>query len=416
MAASPASVVLVEDSVSYAGLVAHLLAQAMPEGVEVRQHERLAPALDDLRERPADCVLLDLGLPDAEGLDGLRALQDAGISAPVVVLSGHDDDDLALAAIQAGAQDYLVKGREHPPDAFLRAIRFAIERRRAQERAEDRLRAREDRWRTLTHLAPVGILETDPDGRCIFLNDRAAELVGRAPEAVLGDGWRDAIDPAERAGFDAAWAAAAATAEGELAVEVRFAAGRWVHVTAVQQRDPWDRPAGWLATLVDVTPARQARDDLRDLASTDPLTGLGNRRLWDERVSVELARAARSGRPVCVAALDLDHFKAYNDRHGHQAGDRLLSDTAAAWRRELRVSDLLVRLGGDEFAVLLPDCDVGGARAMAERLRDVTPTPIGCSAGVVCHAAGEEPAALLARADAALYAAKAAGRGRIADG
>ena len=132
-----ASVVLVEDSVPYARLVELILADAVPGGVEVRHHDTVAAARADLRERGADCILLDFGLPDANGLEALTLVLEVAGGAPVIVLSGHDDMELATAAIRAGAQDYLVKGQERPSALFLRAIRFAIERRRHQERNED---------------------------------------------------------------------------------------------------------------------------------------------------------------------------------------------------------------------------------------------------------------------------------------
>jgi Diguanylate cyclase, GGDEF domain/CHASE domain len=95
--------------------------------------------------------------------------------------------------------------------------------------------------------------------------------------------------------------------------------------------------------------------EVRRLARTDSLTGVPNRRAWDEELPRELARAARSGQPVCVALLDLDHFKQYNDRHGHQAGDRFLKEAAAAWQAVVRRTDVVARYGGEEFAILLPD-------------------------------------------------------------
>lgn len=411
MAVPAASVVLVEDAIPYARLVELILADAVPGGVEVRHHERVGTAVEDLRERGADCVLLDLGLPDANGLEAVSWVLNAAGGAPVVVLSGHDDDELAVAAIRAGAQDYLVKGQESPPSRFVRAIRVAIERRRAQERNEDLLRAKEDRWRTLTHLAPVGILEIDEAGRCVFANDWVAEITGQDVGELLGDGWREGFGPDATAAF-------ADVTRDDFSLEVGFGA-RWAHVTGSLLRDPWDGPAGWLATLVDVTAAREARDQLRDLARTDPLTGLANRRLWDERLALELSRAERYGGPLCVAAIDLDRFKPYNDTFGHQAGDTLLREATGAWRGVLRGSDLLSRLGGDEFAVLLPDCDLDCARGIVERLQGATPgggDGVGTSAGLAAWRPGEDAAAVVARADAALYAAKNAGRGGISVG
>ena len=147
------------------------------------------------------------------------------------------------------------------------------------------------------------------------------------------------------------------------------------------------------------------------LARTDALTGVANRRAWDDELPRELARATRSGEPLCVALLDLDHFKAYNDQHGHQAGDRLLKAAAAAWQGRLRKSDLLARYGGEEFALLLPDCGLASGMEIAERLRTAQPE-VTCSLGVAAWDGQEEAAGLVARADRALYAAKEAGRDR----
>jgi diguanylate cyclase (GGDEF)-like protein len=147
------------------------------------------------------------------------------------------------------------------------------------------------------------------------------------------------------------------------------------------------------------------------LARTDALTGVANRRAWDDELPVELARATRYRQPLTAALLDLDHFKAYNDRHGHQAGDRLLKAAAAAWQAKLRKTDLLARYGGEEFAVLLPDCGLGDAMEIAERLRTAQPEGT-CSIGVAAWDGQESAAELIARADLALYAAKAGGRDR----
>jgi diguanylate cyclase (GGDEF)-like protein len=146
-------------------------------------------------------------------------------------------------------------------------------------------------------------------------------------------------------------------------------------------------------------------------ARTDELTALPNRRAWDEAVLREIARAERTGEPLCVALLDLDHFKAFNDTYGHPAGDAHLRRTAAAWRRELRAIDVLARYGGEEFGVLLPACEPAMAREVIDRVRFATPNGETASAGVVLYDGEESPDALLARADAALYRAKHAGRG-----
>jgi diguanylate cyclase (GGDEF)-like protein len=152
---------------------------------------------------------------------------------------------------------------------------------------------------------------------------------------------------------------------------------------------------------------------LETVARTDDLTGLPNRRAWDEQLPLELARAGREEWRVCVAMLDLDLFKDFNDKLGHQAGDRLLKASAAAWRTQLRATDTITRYGGEEFAIVLPNCSLDDATELLERVRTATPAGQTASAGVAAWDGIEEPSILVSRADAALYEAKAAGRDRV---
>jgi diguanylate cyclase (GGDEF)-like protein len=151
---------------------------------------------------------------------------------------------------------------------------------------------------------------------------------------------------------------------------------------------------------------------LERLAGTDELTGLANRRTANEELERFLARAGRDGEPLSVAMLDIDHFKHYNDTHGHAGGDRLLAAAATAWTGALRSGDHIARYGGEEFLVLFPRCPAGHAAAAADRLRAAMPAGATCSVGVAPWDAVETAQQLLDRADAALYAAKAAGRDR----
>jgi diguanylate cyclase (GGDEF)-like protein len=151
---------------------------------------------------------------------------------------------------------------------------------------------------------------------------------------------------------------------------------------------------------------------LEAVARTDELTGLPNRRAWHEELPRELARSRRASEPLCVAMLDLDHFKEYNDERGHQAGDRLLKEVAGAWTSELRATDVLARYGGEEFALALPGCSIEDAFAVVERLRAAIPGGESCSAGIALWNGHETSAELLERADTALYDAKRGGRDR----
>ncbi len=187
-----------------------------------------------------------------------------------------------------------------------------------------------------------------------------------------------------------------------------------------------------LAQVSTMVRIKQLQDELRDrmleldrMASTDPLTGLYNRRFFFQRMEEELARANRTDNPLCLAFLDIDHFKQINDTHGHQAGDEILQQISQIMTHLLRRSDVLGRIGGEEFLILLPDTDGKGGVRISERLRQrvedakfifgETEIPVTISIGVYF---ATDPLVLgvdelVLRADSALYEAKEAGRNRI---
>ncbi len=214
---------------------------------------------------------------------------------------------------------------------------------------------------------------------------------------------------------------------------VRARAAFWQPVTSEDQtvgvliaywRSPQEALPERTATLLGLFAAQAAvvleRSDmlarLEVLARTDSLTGAANRRALDDALQIAFADAKRSGRPLSVAMLDLDHFKRYNDRHGHLAGDDLLRRAVGAWRRELRLGDTLARYGGEEFVALLPACDGNAVVAVADRLRAVVPDSETASAGTATWDGDEAVDALFSRMDAALYEAKRAGRDRTVAG
>jgi two-component system cell cycle response regulator len=167
--------------------------------------------------------------------------------------------------------------------------------------------------------------------------------------------------------------------------------------------------------LVDQTTRMESR------VFEDPLTRLYNRRFLFSQLGALVSASRRHGRPLAVAMADLDAFKAVNDSHGHETGDRVLAAAAAALARALRAEDVLGRLGGEEFLALLPDTGEEAASHAAERLRaavqDVGSAgglpPVTASVGWAVLAGGDEPDDLVRRADMALYSAKAAGRNRV---
>jgi diguanylate cyclase (GGDEF)-like protein len=206
---------------------------------------------------------------------------------------------------------------------------------------------------------------------------------------------------------------------------------RW-HLKKGETRDAAGAAASFRTTLAEAFTEQvglaltnlRLKEMLRSQAIHDPLTGLHNRRFLEESFHRELRRAARKGSPVSVLMLDLDHFKAFNDAHGHAAGDVLLRAVAGQLVRDIRDEDIACRYGGEEFAVILPDATLGQARIRAEQIREGMRNTtvdyqgrrlagVTVSIGVAASSGnGMSADALLRAADAALYAAKSDGRNR----
>jgi diguanylate cyclase (GGDEF)-like protein len=198
------------------------------------------------------------------------------------------------------------------------------------------------------------------------------------------------------AALEAAWIALASAAGLALTSSGAFPLFRWLMVTGT--------------SVMAGVAVRQLVVQVRSLADRDTLTGVFSRRKYHEEIERELQRARRSRHPLALVLLDLDHFKQLNDERGHVQGDRHLYQSAQAWKKELRATDMLARFGGEEFVVVLPDTTMEQARDAADRLREVVPGGQTASAGVAIWDAQESATSLLKRADEALYEAKAAGR------
>jgi diguanylate cyclase (GGDEF)-like protein len=207
------------------------------------------------------------------------------------------------------------------------------------------------------------------------------------------------------------WARRHRATPGETALARALAASTGVALERVRMAEQLTRSAQENERLSEeVERRRSVEEDLRELSERDPLTGLLNRRAWDLALTGSLRKRIR---PLHVALMDIDHFKAFNDIHGHPAGDALLRHAARAWRGALRTADVLARYGGEEFAILLAGCSPESALEILDRVRLATVGGPSVSIGLAIWDGHEGADRLVCRADTALYEAKRAGRDRI---
>lgn len=202
---------------------------------------------------------------------------------------------------------------------------------------------------------------------------------------------------------------------------------RWVQEQGKVSRDESSAPLRMLGTVHDITEMRELENSLRELATTDPLTGAYNRRYFMERFEGEFHRSRRFGLSLVIVSIDIDHFKSINDTFGHPAGDKVLQNLVTLCQRILRKSDLFGRIGGEEFMIMLPQTNLNGGLELTERIRETVEKEAvpeddrvinyTFSAGItVLHSEDQNINNLLKRADHALYEAKNKGRNRIESG
>jgi diguanylate cyclase (GGDEF)-like protein/PAS domain S-box-containing protein len=260
-----------------------------------------------------------------------------------------------------------------------------------------------------------GLLVTE-NGRLVYANDAYVAMTGYTREELVG---RNLIELAPEELREELTARLRARFEGAGApfhYESRLVTrdGRHIDTEVALRILPDEGPRRLFALVRDITERKRVEATLSAAARLDPLTGVANRRVWEEELARALSRARRDRQPLSVAILDLDNFKGFNDDWGHPRGDRLLRDVAAAWTHVLRDVDFLARYGGDEFAVVMPGCTGPDALTVLQRLREATPERQQTSGGVAQWDGDESAEELVGRADAALFEAKRRQRGSIA--
>jgi len=415
---------LVEDNPGDARLLREMFSEKGAHNTELTHVECMSEAEKHLANRVVDIILLDLGLPDAQGLEAVRRAHAAAPGVPLVVLTGLDDDSLAGRALQEGAQDYLIKGQIETR-GLLRALRYAVER----KIIEDALFVEKERAQVTLNSIGDAVICTDIVGNISFLNLVAERMTGWSSQEAVGQAMAEVLQIVDATSRETI------PNPMERAVEQ----DRTVHSPLsclLIRRDGFEIPiedsvspihdrggqaTGAVIVFRDVSVAQAMALQMTHTAQHDFLTALPNRILLNDRVSQAITLAPRHGKKVALLFLDLDGFKHINDSLGHPIGDKLLQSIAGRLVDCVRDSDTVSRQGGDEFVVLLSEVDQPEDAAITARrmLQTVAEAHsidrhdlhVTASIGLSVYPDdGLDAETLIKNADTAMYQAKENGR------
>lgn len=290
------------------------------------------------------------------------------------------------------------------------------------------LRSSESKFRATFEQAGVGIAQLAEDGRLLEVNPALCDILRYSRKELLELNYLQLVHPEDRENWEAVPGTVVTESSARQAMELRMLCGdgetAWIRLTLSCFTEQSDSGASYLAVLEDISESHRLSVELSYQASHDELTGLINRRAFENYLDEALNHARREGSVHALCFIDLDQFKIINDTSGHFVGDHLLRQVAEMLRQNLRKGDVLARIGGDEFALILEYCEPEKAAEVTDKLRqDLIDSRfvwedrsfnIGCSIGIVpVTAASVDTDSLLRMADAACYLAKERGRNRI---
>ena len=367
-------VLLVEDNDSDADLFEVGLRDAATGSFEIARVGTLASARAFLEKNSVACAVVDLVLPDAEGVEVVSSLAACSPATALVVLTGREDDELGLATVEAGASDYFPKS-SLDGKLIARSIRYAIVRKRLEvSLAESQ------------SIARVGSWDVDIASGRVDWSRELYRLFGfSSDESPSYEALIDRAHPDDR---EAAVEAIVATVDdlSPFSIEHRLllpdGTVRWIRARGRVELDAAGRPNRLLGTAQDISAQKAADEALLHQALHDQHTGLPNRLLFLDRLGHALQRLGRQATTVAVIYIDIDRFKVINDSLGHAVGDELLLAMSVRLSDFVRPADTLARIGGDEFVVL---CEgLSGeveAVSIADRVRSAMTGPLAWEGG-----------------------------------
>ena len=385
-------------------------------------------AIDVFDRESPKLVLMDSDMAVAEGstvtgLDACKRIReiDRDEYSPVLFMTNHDDEAFIEAAFAAGAADFVTR----PINQTLLKHRILYELK--VSRSAYALQDSEDRYRQIFEELPLPYQSLNCDGCIIDINKAGLDMLGYEAEEVLGRSFGDFLPAEDWRQFLHVFPQFVKTGQlPDFQLHVLNKQQQAI-VVELNGRISVDLSGEFKRThsiMQNITERKATENKLKMLATTDPLTGLGNRRAFFEQSDRDCHRCIRYQHPFSCMMLDIDHFKSINDTFGHDVGDEVLKMVADIMKKSLRDVDVLGRLGGEEFAVAMPETDLNGAAVIAERIRlAIDLFQLETDAGVidtkisigVTTLGGDirSVEAMLKQADTLLYKAKQNGRNRV---
>jgi diguanylate cyclase (GGDEF)-like protein/PAS domain S-box-containing protein len=401
-------VLLIEDNPGDARLVKEMLVDSGSK-FSLTHVGMIREGLALLKNESYHVILLDLSLPDGHGLDTIRQVCAVTSILPVVILTGLNDETIAIRAVQEGAEDYLVKG-QMDSNLLARAIRYAIERKRAKEKlreSEEKFRQLAENIREVFYISERGIIR--------YISPAYEDIWGRSPQSLYENqkSLLDSIHPEDR---DRVMRSFPRENRGEVEEVYRIlrpdGSIRWIKDRSFPIYDASGKALRVVGIAADITDLKLGEEKLKSLSLHDPLTSLYNRNYFEEEMSrIEKARYDTVG----IVSCDVDGLKLVNDTLGHDHGDNLLIAAARVIRESFREGDLVARIGGDEFSVLLPNTTEETIESACQRIQEAvanynatTPElPLSISVGyAVSNGDGRNPKDLFKEADNIMYRRK----------
>ena len=445
-------ILLIEGDLESAELTRKVLTQ---HGYELAIATSAAEALAQLEQHSPSMLLLDYSLSDRGAQEILGELHKRNNSLPpLIIATRHGDGEIAITLMQVGAKECIIKDNNYLDNLATVIGRVAqeIENESKLNEVESELRESEKKYRNLSNQLetildhiPGLVFYKDKQNHYIRLNKRTAQIHGEAKEQLIGKNMCQ-LYPEEQAlryyQEDLQVIETGMPLRNIEEPQETEAGLIWHNVTKVPLKDANGTIIGIVGIAMDITERKRAEAEIKTLvqqletakkqaeetAMTDSLTGLPNRRYFDEVLKLEFLRLQRAKEPLSLIMIDIDYFKLFNDHYGHIAGDNCLKDVARAIKGELkRSSDVVARYGGEEFVVILPNTSSHGAFSIAENIRRAVEkcsipqqaslflnhVTISLGLATIKPAKSNTAELVLKMADTALYRAKEAGRNRV---